>query len=83
MQDCNSDPFGNAYVDSCGICAGGGTQRIPTTSCNPEAGQIMGWRGFLLCAETVFIQFIITVIFLYRAGFACVVAGCVVLGKAV
>ena len=41
-QDCNQDPFGNAYVDSCGVCSGGKTLKVPSTLCNPTTGKMRG-----------------------------------------
>ena len=35
-QDCNQDPFGNAYVDSCGVCSGGKTLKVPSMTRNEK-----------------------------------------------
>ena len=47
MLDCNRDPFGNAYVDSCGTCSGGKTRKVPSILCNPTTGEMREER-FLL-----------------------------------
>jgi len=38
--DCHGDAYGSAFIDGCGVCAGGNTGIIPNTSCGGCVSQV-------------------------------------------
>ena len=42
VTDCNGDAYGNAFIDTCGVCAGGYTHVVPFATCNPSQGEDEG-----------------------------------------
>ncbi len=55
-QDCNGDPFGTAYIDSCGICVEGNTGEIACLmDCNGEWGGAAVVNDCGQCVDTLLV----------------------------
>jgi hypothetical protein len=49
VVDCNGDPGGTAYIDACGICAGGNTGITPNSACLDCFGVVNGTASVDSC----------------------------------